>query len=369
MAKKGEQERAPLPAGRQGMALYRAYRPKVFNEVRGQEHITAVLEAAVKNKKVAHAYLFAGSRGTGKTSMARILAHALGTKEEDVYEIDAASNRQVEDARELREGVTTLPFSSPYKFYILDEVHMFTKDAFNTLLKTLEEPPAHVIFVLATTELDRVPETILSRCQVFQFRKPPHEVLKALVTDVAKKEGVVIEPTGAELIALMGEGSFRDALSILQKVLTLSGDHRQGRGPAEGDGKKLTEAEVGKVVGAPPATLVRNFLFALADKNIESALKAFHEGTAGGAEPKVFLLLVIHKIRAVLLMRFAPKIERELEEQFGKNSLATLKELAGTPGAAINSAVLAELLTAYLETNRAVHPMIPLELALYRLFG
>jgi len=202
-----------------------------------------------------------------------------------------------------------------------------------------------------------VPETILSRCQVFQFKKPPHEVLKALVTDVAKKEGAIIEPAGAELVALAGEGSFRDALSILQKVLTLSSD------------KKLTEAEVGRVVGAPPATLLSNFLHALADKNINNALQAFHDSVASGADPKVFLLLVIHKARAVLLMRFAPKMEHTLEEQFGKDSLATLKELAGAHGASINSNVLAELLTAYLETGRAVHPMIPLELALYRLFG
>ncbi len=170
MAKKAE------TVGRAPLSLYRAYRPQTFAEVRGQEHITSVLEAAIKNSKIAHAYLFAGSRGTGKTSMARILAHTLGTAEEDIYEVDAASNRQVDDARHLREGVSTLPFNSTYKFYILDEVHMFTKDAWNTLLKTLEEPPVHAIFVLATTELDKVPETIISRCQVFRFKKPTHDV-------------------------------------------------------------------------------------------------------------------------------------------------------------------------------------------------
>ena len=350
MAKKGSNARAPI-------ALYRKYRPTSFAEVLGQAHVVAVLEAAVKKDEVAHAYLFAGGRGTGKTSMARLLAKALETDEQDIYEMDAASNRGIEEIRELRDGVATLPFNSRYKFYIIDEAHALTRDAWGALLKTLEEPPAHVIFVLATTELDRVPETIISRCQVFQFKKPPHEVLKKLVLDIAKKEGAVIEPTGAELVALMGEGSYRDTLSILQKVLTVSSD------------KKLMEEEVAKVIGAPPATLVQDFLEALADKDVAKALKAFDDSVAGGAEPGVFILLAVTRVRAVLLMRFAPHMEQVLAGQFGNDTLATLKELAGAKGAAINSAVLAELLTAYIETSRAPHPAIPLELALYRLFG
>src|SRR3989338_2604019 len=214
MAKKGTtEERAP-------MALYRKYRPASFDDIRGDQEVVAVLRAAVKQGKVAHAYLFAGGRGTGKTSMARILARALGVSEQDMYEMDAASNRGIDEIRDLREGVATLPFESKYKFYIIDEAHALTRDAWGALLKTLEEPPAHAIFVLATTELDRVPETIISRCQVFQSQKPPHEVLKSLAQDVAKKEGAKLSPAGAELIALMGEGSFRDTLGILQKVLT-----------------------------------------------------------------------------------------------------------------------------------------------------
>jgi DNA polymerase III subunit gamma/tau len=351
MAKKGgEAARAP-------MSLYRAYRPQNFAEVRGQEHVVSVLEAAIKQEKVAHAYLFAGGRGTGKTSMARILAHALGTSEKDIYEIDAASNRQVDDARELREGVATLPFESTYKFYILDEVHMFTKDAWNTLLKTLEEPPAHAIFVLATTELEKVPETILSRCQVFNFKKPSHEILKKLVLDVAKKEGASLEPAGAELVALLGEGSFRDTLSILQKVLTVSPD------------KKLSEDEIAKVVGAPSSKLVNDFLQALANKDIEGAITSFHKAEGGGVEAHIFTLLVISKLRGILLIRFAPKMEANLEEQFGQDDLKFLKTLAGKEGANINSQTLAELITALLEMQRAPLPSIPLELALYRLLG
>ncbi len=339
------------------MALYRKYRPTSFDEIRGDQQVVEVLKAPVAQDKVAHAYLFAGSRGTGKTSMARILAHAVGTNDEDVYEIDAASNRQVDDARSLREGVATLPFSSRYKFYILDEVHMFTKDAWNTLLKTLEEPPAHAIFILATTELERVPETIVSRCQTFTFKKPSHETLKKLVQDIAKREGATLAPAGAELIALMGEGSFRDALGILQKVLTISPD------------KQLTEEEVGRVVGAPSGGTVNELLRAFAAKDCGRALEVLHRAVEGGIEPAVLALLAVTKVRAVLLLRFAPKLEGELAGQFGDDDLVLLKKLAGKEGAAINAALLSELLGALIETSRAPIPQIPLELALYRALG
>lgn len=337
------------------LALYRTYRPSSFKEVRGQEQVVSVLEAAVKKGELAHAYLFAGGRGTGKTSMARLLARAVGTADEDVYEIDAASNRQVDDARTLREGVATLPFSSRYKFYILDEVHMFTRESWNTLLKTLEEPPAHVVFVLATTELDRVPETIASRCQTFHFKKPSHEVLKKLVLDVAKAEGVSLAPAGAELIALVGEGSFRDTLGVLQKALTISAD------------TKLSEEEIGRVIGAPPSALVNVFLEAVAKADVEAALSAFHTAVAGGAEPSVFIMLAVAKVRGVLLMRFAPGMKAELAEQYSEDDFARIVKLAGKEGARVNSHMLAELLTALIETPRAPVPSLPLELALYRL--
>lgn len=349
---KGSPEEVRAP-----QALYRTYRPATFAEVRGQEAVTSVLEAAVKKGQPAHAYLFAGGRGTGKTSMARILARAVGTSEKDIYEMDAASNRGIDEIRELREGVSTHPFESKYKFYIIDEAHALTKDAWGALLKTLEEPPAHVIFVLATTELDRVPETIQSRCQVFRFKKPSHAVLKKLVLEVAKKEGTVLEPAGAELIALVGDGSFRDTLGTLQKVLTISSD------------KKLSEAEVATVVGAPPGTLVNTFISALAQKNITEALATFHQATAEGAEPQLFVMLAVAKVRAVLLMRYAPTLKKELAEQFGEDDLHHIEALSGKEGVGVNSQLLAELITALLETPRAPVASIPLELALYRTLG
>ncbi len=337
------------------LALYRKYRPSSFAQVRGQEEVVSVLEAAVKKGEVAHAYLFAGGRGTGKTSMARILARALGTNEQDIYEMDAASNRGIDEIRELREGVSTLPFDSKYKFYIIDEAHALTKDAWGAFLKTLEEPPAHAIFVLATTELDRVPETIQSRCQVFRFKKPSHETLKKLVLDVAKKEGYSLEPAGAELIALVGEGSFRDTLGTLQKALTISQD------------KKLSEEEIAKVIGAPSAGLVNDFLLALARNNTGDALAVFHKAIENGSEPQLFVLLAVSRVRGVLLLRFAPKLKGELGEQFGADDLKVIEQLAGKEGLAINSQMLAELLSALIETPRAPLPALPMELALYRL--
>ncbi|MEK7515958.1 MAG: AAA family ATPase, partial [Patescibacteria group bacterium] len=226
-------------------SLYRIHRPATFAEVVGQEQVTKPLEEAARSKKIGHAYLFAGSRGLGKTSVARIFADAIGCKENDLHEIDAASNNSVDAMRALTEGVYTLPFESPYKVYLLDEVHMLSKSAWNAFLKTLEEPPAHAVFILATTELEKVPETVQSRCQVFEFKKPTRAVLAKMTTAVAKKEGCTLAPDAAELISLLAEGSYRDALSVLQKVFTASTDTSTSLSA----GKKLSREEVEKATG------------------------------------------------------------------------------------------------------------------------
>src|SRR3989338_6675726 len=195
---------------KQTQVFYRKYRPQKFEEVIGQEHIVGILKNALKEKRLAHAYLFSGPRGTGKTTIARILAREAGCFEEDIIEIDAASQRGIDEARALREAVHILPLRSPYKVYIIDEVHMLTKEAFNALLKTLEEPPKHAIFILATTETEKVPDTVASRTQRFEFTKIGlADIIKELGI-ITKAEGIKAEDKALKLIAFFAEGSLRD---------------------------------------------------------------------------------------------------------------------------------------------------------------
>lgn len=202
------------------LALYRKYRPQTFSDVTGQKQIITLLESSIKQKKISHAYLFCGGRGTGKTTVARIFARDIGCNPEDIIEIDAASNRGIDEIRELRDAVRTSPFSSPYKVYIVDEAHMLTKEAANALLKTLEEPPSHVIFILATTDPEKLPATIISRCQKVIFGSPDLTTLADRLTYVAKEEGTVLPLDAALLIARHGKGSYRDALGVLEQILT-----------------------------------------------------------------------------------------------------------------------------------------------------
>lgn len=355
-------------------ALYRKYRPQGFADVLGQEHIVQVLEGAIKQGNIAHAYLFSGSRGTGKTSIARILARGVECSNNDLYEIDAASNRGIDDIRELREAVNTLPFESPYKVYIIDEVHMLTKEAFNALLKTLEEPPKHVIFILATTEVEKLPDTIVSRCQSFSFKKPSVAVLKKAITDIAKKEGFTIEPASADLIALLGDGSFRDAQGILQKVISSSKD------------KKVSVEEVEKIAGAPKSALVNDFISAIDERDIERGMKAVNSAVENNVDMKMFLKLVLHKIRSIMLLKYAPDMEGIIKEQFGEDDFKFLKNLSENPNqpkadgqvpkdakrlgqGKINSTVLNELLVAYDAVGKACISQLPIELAIVRIMN
>ncbi|MBM3272041.1 DNA polymerase III subunit gamma/tau [Candidatus Kaiserbacteria bacterium] len=335
--------------------LYRRYRPAGFDEVRGQEPIVAALKASLKAGKTAHAYLFAGGRGTGKTSVARILARELGVSSKDLYEMDAASNRGIDDIRELREGVWAMPFESPYKFYIIDEAHMLTKEAWNALLKTLEEPPKHAVFVLATTEMHKVPDTIQSRCEIYSFKQPTREVLAQIVADVAKKEGFTLERSAAELVALLAEGSFRDGLSILQKVLSSSGD------------KKVSVAEVEAISGAPKGEAVRSVIRALAAKDAAAALAALSAATAENIDPRTLAKLLIHRLRIVLLMRFAPDLAADLASELSESDVEMAREIVKSPG--ITSETLRALLEAHARMAYAAVPVLPLELAVIDICG
>jgi DNA polymerase-3 subunit gamma/tau len=335
--------------------LYRKYRPKDFTEVLGQEHIVKVLQSSIDLGHISHAYIFSGSRGTGKTSVARIFAKEIGTSANDIYEIDAASNTGVDNIRDLNESVNTLPFESKYKVYILDEAHMLSKGAWNALLKTLEEPPAHVIFILATTEYEKIPETVISRCQTFTFKKPTQKILKDLAMVIAKKEGFSLEPASADLIALMGDGSFRDTQSILQKIIGASKD------------KKISVSEVEVSTGAPRGEMINDFIRAIDENNLELGLTSVSKALEANIDLVLYFKLVLHKMRAILLLRNLPSSAEKLKEEMTDTDFTFLNSLAGKTGSRINSETLLTLLSNYDLVTKAYLPEMVLELLLSKI--
>lgn len=256
-----------------GKALYRKYRSKKLSEIVGQEHVTTALENALKNGRIGHAYLFTGPRGVGKTSIARILAHEVNklpydedTTHLDIIEIDAASNRRIDEIRTLRERVHNAPTSATYKVYIIDEVHMLTKEAFNALLKTLEEPPAHVIFILATTEAHKLPETIISRTQRYTFKPAEKSAATKHLKSIAKSENIDISEEALELVATHGRGSFRDSISLLDQI--------------GNTGDKIEIDDVRRSLGIAPDEAIEGIIATLANgtaAQLVGQLKSLHE--------------------------------------------------------------------------------------------
>jgi len=251
-----------------GQALYRKYRSKSLAEIVGQEHITRTLEQAIQKGRISHAYLFTGPRGVGKTSIARILAHEINNlpydsdqNHIDIIEIDAASNRRIDEIRDLRDKVYIAPAQAKYKVYIIDEVHMLTREAFNALLKTLEEPPAHAVFILATTEMHKLPATIVSRTQRFAFKPIGHDQAIAHLKHIAEAEKIKIDDEALELIVEHGEGSFRDSISLLDQVA--------------GQGEAVNADIVRGMLGIPPKQTITDLLVQLAGKaDISSIMQA-----------------------------------------------------------------------------------------------
>jgi len=338
------------------MALYRKYRPQTFKEVVSQEHVVSVLENEAKTGKVAHAYLFSGSRGTGKTSVARIFAKSLGVNPEDIYEIDAASNRGIDEIRAIREAVHTYPYSSKYKIYIVDEVHMLTKEAWNAFLKTLEEPPEHVIFIMATTEEHKLPDTVISRCECFAFKKPTHQALRDSVMKASLAENYDIEKKSAALIATLADGSFRDALSILQKAIHSSED------------KKLSHTEVERVLGAPDESLIIQILGAIALQNTEKGIETVRQASLQNTDMQVFLKMILRSLRFLLLLRFSKDMKDFVVEETGEEEFEKLSEMAKT-AKNINSKTLIAFLDASSKQAYASIPELPIELAIIESCG
>lgn len=272
-------------------ALYRKYRSRSLDEVLGQDHVTSILRRALEQGKIAHAYLLTGPRGVGKTSVARILAHEINhlpydddSSNLDIIEIDAASNNGVDDIRALREKAQVAPVSAPKKVYIIDEVHMLSKSAFNALLKTLEEPPEHVVFILATTDADKLPATILSRVQQFFFRPIPTEIMTRQLMNIAKKEGFAIEEDAARLIAERSRGGFRDGISMLDQLSILATPDQP-----------LTANMVTEYLGLSDATMLGNLLDSYPSDDNEKVLNIFQELENSGANS----VIVSHQLLSI----------------------------------------------------------------------
>jgi DNA polymerase-3 subunit gamma/tau len=272
------------------VALYRKYRPEKFKDVVGQDQVVTLLTNSIKQKKISHAYLFCGGKGTGKTTVARIVAREIGCNGEDIIEIDAASNRGIDEIRELRDAVRTHPFSSPYKVYIIDEAHMLTKEAANALLKTLEEPPSHVVFILATTDPDRLPQTIVSRCQKIEFKSPTIEILSKRLIDVAKDEEFNLSKESAELIAQHGKNSYRDALGILEQILSISK-------------KDIKHEHVVDALGAPDKEMLLTLLELVCEKNPKEVLLIFNRLSSGNRSALRTYDEFIEMLRQGIIMR------------------------------------------------------------------
>lgn len=329
--------------------LYRVFRPTTFDEVYGQQHITDILKKQVMTGRQAHAYLFYGPRGTGKTSTAKILAGALNCLDPqdgnpcgkcevcrnmkndafvDIVEIDAASNNSVDNVRDIREKVSLLPALGKYKVYIIDEVHMLSPGAFNALLKTLEEPPPHAVFILATTELRKLPGTILSRCQRYDFKRISEEDIVSRLKEVADKTGVMCEPEAITMIAQSAEGAMRDALSIMDQCIA---------------GKKtLTLSDVNEAMGVADSVQLKALCDAILEENPKQALLAVDEMLAGGVEP--------HNILRDIVVEFSARLAHDVGDAYKCANLLRALEIfiynqntlryASTPDAVLIAAVV-----------------------------
>lgn len=292
-------------------ALYRKWRPLAWDEVVSQEHIIQTLKNAVTGDRVAHAYLFSGPRGTGKTTAARLLAKAVNCLAEDkaqrpcnqcahcvavnenrfmdLIEIDAASNTSVEDVRDLRDKINFAPSQGRYKVYIIDEVHMLSIAAFNALLKTLEEPPPHAIFILATTEIHKIPATVLSRCQRHEFRRFPLGEITRRLSEICRAEGIEADPEALTLIARQSSGGMRDAISLLDQLASTGG--------------KITLATAQTVLGTAASQSVIGLVRAIVEKSPASGLHEIHHALDGGADARALARQVVEYLRGLLLIQ------------------------------------------------------------------
>ncbi|MFH1820359.1 MAG: DNA polymerase III subunit gamma/tau [Candidatus Nealsonbacteria bacterium] len=359
------------------LVLYRKYRPKTFSEITGQEHVIQTLTNALLSGAVSHAYLFTGPRGSGKTSIARLLAKAINCENRkenesepcnkcsscneinesrsiDLIEIDAASNRGVEEMRELREGIRFRPSKSKYKVFIIDEAHQLTKEAANALLKTLEEPPSHAIFILATTEIHKMIPTIISRCQRFDFRKLTLPEIMNRLSWMAEKEKVKIEKPALELIALNSGGALRDAEGLLDQVLTFSGSLNSA----------IKADDIKELLGMVDTKIVSDFVDLLLQKKGGEAIGYLNKLLEKGKDVQEFSKAIVSYLRQGLLLKIGPENTNPIIVGLTKEE----KEKLGVQMSLFAESDLKRILQLFLEAENKIKyssiPQLPLELAI-----
>lgn len=351
------------------LALYRKYRPGNFKDLLGQDHVSTTLKNAVKGTSFSHAYLFTGPRGVGKTTVARILAKAINCKkhkdgdpcdacvscksisegrEVDTIEIDAASNRGIDEIRDLREKVKFTPTNLDYKVFIIDEVHMLTKEAFNALLKTLEEPPAHAVFVLATTEIHKVPQTIISRCQRFDFKRISIKDLVDQLRFIAKEEKIDIADEALDVIAEASEGGFRDAISSLDQISSLK--------------KKISVDDVMDILGMTDYKTLEEIALYIGSGDVKSAILLVNNLAENGYDMAQFSKNLVEFLRKLLLINVIDTENTEL----AKEHVLKMKEIASS----ISNEKILKTIELVLKFNNLFRgtslPQLPLELAIVR---
>lgn len=354
--------------------LYRKYRPRAFNEIIGQKHVVSTLQNAIKAQDIAHAYLFCGPRGTGKTTMARVFAKTINCNNSksldtvclkcfvcagvekgnfiDLIEIDAASNRGIDDIRELKESVRISPNTGKYKVYLVDEAHMLTKEASNALLKMLEEPPSHSIFILATTEPHKLLSTIISRTQRFDFHFLTAQEIASRLRDLLKRENKKLEDSVINLIVVASGGSMRDAESILGKILSLG---------------STKEKEVRELLGIVDLKEVTNFIDFIIKSDKAGALRYIDDLTQRGGDLEQFIINALEYMRKLLYLKLSPSSKKLLEDQLTKQEMENAQKQTDHLTEKNIYSIIKEFIEALNNIKYSPVPQLPLELAIVNL--
>ncbi|MBI2624993.1 MAG: DNA polymerase III subunit gamma/tau [Candidatus Nealsonbacteria bacterium] len=356
------------------LVLYRKYRPKAFSEVIGQEHVVRTLSNAIAGSLISHAYLFCGPRGSGKTTIARLLAKAVNCQDQkgsepcnkcsscleinegraiDLIEIDAASSGGIDEIRELREGIRFAPAKSKYKVFIIDECHQLSKEAANALLKTLEEPPSHAVFILATTEIQKMIPTIISRCQKFDFRKLTIDEMVRRLEFISKAEKAKIEKPALELIALNSAGSLRDAESLLNKVLNFSGLE-----------KEIKKEDIIGILGLVDTQVMVQLADYIAERKMDLALEFLGKTLEKGFDPEVLSKSLIEYFRKILILKVNPDLQNTVIQGFNEEEKKHIEKHLSVFTLAEIHRLMTILISASNQMKYSPIPQLPLELAI-----